>query len=263
MAEGEVDIQSQMRVQNVSIATVLAGYGVWESDIFKLNRGQSRLKGYAASDVNGVLVVQRDNKSWEPNLEDRYPLEVLPQAPDKCFFYNASSAAYTDETLDAGGFGQNDVYLPPQEPIAGDILYIGSYNRICKLKVDVGTASANISENIQAIEVYNGSWTPVSGLTDNSSKFANLGENYVTFTFPGTQSQVAVNGSYTMYWARIRNTSCSMIGTKPVANQIWVYPLGSVDFELPGYAYNRLVYTNTSATAQSYFRAVSFAEVIA
>jgi len=262
MATGEVDLQSQRRVENVSTATALPGYGVWQSDIFKLQRGQSRMKGYAVSDVNGVLVVQRDNKSWEPNLEMRYDVNVKPQVPDRVFFYNTSSAAYTDETLDAGGFGTNDVYLPPQEPVAGDILYIGSYMRIAKLKVDVGTAGENISENVQSVECYNGSWSPVSGLTDNTSLFANLGENYVTFTFPVDQAQVAVNGSYTMYWLRIRNTSCSMIGTKPLANQIWIYSLAAAVFDLPGYTYNRLVYTNTSADAQSYFRAVSFAEVM-
>ena len=47
MATGEVDLQSQRRVENVSTATGLAAYGVWESSIFTLNRGQSRLKGFA------------------------------------------------------------------------------------------------------------------------------------------------------------------------------------------------------------------------
>ncbi|MCK4330294.1 hypothetical protein KAX02_10670, partial [candidate division WOR-3 bacterium] len=179
-----VDIRKNYKTVFLNTSVTLHAYEVLESSIFNLKRAENKLVGFAVSDVNGRLEIQQSNGSWMPDVISSFDLNISQVGVNKCFFYNVSGSIYKDETNDINASVLNGVNLPPLNPIPGDIIYLGSYIRCNKFKLNIGTAAANISNSLFKHEYYNGSWKTVAHVLDNTSDFVNLGSNFISFDMP-------------------------------------------------------------------------------
>lgn len=115
----------------------------------------------------------------------------------------------TDETTEANSPTTDDMTLTPAVPVVNDAYYFGHNEEFSRMKVDVSTVGAN-----QTItwEYWNGSWTALSGVTDDTSSFTASGENTISWTLPNDWADTTVNsqGPYRYVRARV-----SAIGMSP------------------------------------------------
>jgi len=150
---------------------------------------------------------------------------------DKVWFYNAETAAYTDETDDAKYSDPadvatlNDVMLPPQQTTtSGDAVYIGGNQKFKAIQFYLTTPGV-YSDITIAWEYWNGTaWASLT-VTDETNGFTETKEPVleVTFTPPADWATTDVNG-VTAYWVRAIATlgAAPSITTAPLAAQIWV-----------------------------------------
>jgi len=150
---------------------------------------------------------------------------------DKVFFYNANTAAYTDETEDARFSDPtspetlDDVLLPPQQTAtAGDAIYFGGNQKFKAIQIYLTTPGVYSGITI-VWEYWNGtSWATLT-VTDETNGFTNTMEKLleVTFTPPADWAKTTVNG-VEAYWVRaVASFGASpSISTPPKASQLWV-----------------------------------------
>lgn len=99
--------------------------------------------------------------------------------------YNANTTVFVDETTDINDTDVNDVLLPPiQITTQGDCIYLGDSAIFNGVTINVGTAGHYTNVTI-TWQYWNGAWTPLTGITDNTNGFKNSGTNTVNFTTPG------------------------------------------------------------------------------
>ena len=113
----------------------------------------------------------------------------------------------TDETTEANSPTTNDMTLTPAVPVVNDAYYFGHNEEFERLKVDVSTAGVN-----QTItwEYWNGAWTALSGVVDDTSSFTTSGENTVSWTLPGDWADTTVNSQGPFRYVRARVSAIGM-----------------------------------------------------
>jgi len=154
--------------------------------------------------------------------KQRYQLAYIHM--DSVQFYNADTAAYTDETSDAATSTADDVYLPPQQATTeGDAIYFGADYKFSEVRINVTTAG-DYSDITIEWEYWNGSaWASLT-VTDNTNGFTVSGTNEVTFTPPADWAKTEVNG-VRAYYIRARATfgASPSITTAPLAGEVWCW----------------------------------------
>jgi hypothetical protein len=129
--------------------------------------------------------------------------------------------AFTDYTTASNNSTTADVFFVPATPAVNDAWYVGS---------DTPFTDAFIKFSTQGVgtwtitwEYYNGSWTALTGVTDNTTGFKAV-TTYpvnVTWTMPTDWTTVSIN-SVTKYYVRGRVSAYTAITTRPVGTQVWV-----------------------------------------
>lgn len=137
----------------------------------------------------------------------------------KAYMYEAG-VGYTDETTDLADTGAGDVQLLPNPLSQNDAFYFGADQEFDTMKLEI--SQAGDYDGTLRWEYYNGAWTALSDVTDNTSGFeAAPGTNTITWTMPSDWEQVAVNGT-TKYWVRAAMiTAAPVIRTTPLATEGW------------------------------------------
>lgn len=124
----------------------------------------------------------------------------------------------TDETTEANSSTTNDMTLTPTTPATGDAYYWGTPEEPQGLKINVSDASTDTGQTI-TWEYWNGAWTALTGVTDNTNSFQNSGLNYVTWTQPGDWATTTVNSQGPYYYLRARVSAVG--GTPEQARGRW------------------------------------------
>lgn len=110
---------------------------------------------------------------------------------------------FTDETTNANSATTDDVNLLPASPVANDAYYFGHAEEFPRIKIDV--TDGNGTGSTITWEYWNGSsWTALSGVTDGTSNFENVGENIVSWTVPGNWTATTVNSQGPYKYVRAR-----------------------------------------------------------
>lgn len=123
----------------------------------------------------------------------------------------------TDETTASNNATADDMTLVPATPAVNDAYYFGSKYQFESLDVFVSTVGATF---VVAWEYYNGSWTALSGVIDQTNNFRNSGRNRVHFTWPTDWATTTVNSQGPFYFVRARVTTGG--GTQATGQQSWV-----------------------------------------
>ena len=146
---------------------------------------------------------------------------LIANAVNYCQNFNANTAVYTDETADINNATANDVLLPPQQiTTLGDATYFGDAAKFGRIRLNVGTAKA-VTGGAFAWQYWNGAWTAIPGITDDTNFFGTAGTNNITFSPPADWATTAING-VTKYWIRaVVTTLPTAITTAPLGTQGW------------------------------------------
>ena len=111
------------------------------------------------------------------------------------------NGSFTDETGEANSSSTGDMNLLPTTPVVSQDAYLFGHNeQFSALKVEVSTAGTG-TYGIQW-QYWNGAWTNLSGVTDNTNSFKNLGENKIIYTLPGDWATTTINGQGPLYYVR-------------------------------------------------------------
>ena len=125
----------------------------------------------------------------------------------------------TNETTAVQNATANDMTLLPTVPELNDAYYFGHDYIWDYLTLNIGTSGAGVWTITW--EYWNGSWTALSGVTDNTVGFkGTTGNKTVTFTRPGDWTTTAVN-AITKYWIRGRVSAYTSVITQPKGTQAW------------------------------------------
>ena len=127
-----------------------------------------------------------------------------------------SFTVFTDEAKDET---TDDVDLLPATPVTNDAFYFGDVNfPFESITINISTAMATSTIVWEYWD--GGSWTALSGVTDDTDDFTTSGKNLVSYTLPTDWATVSVDGD-TAYWIRARQDHVSPSG-QPLAEQIWL-----------------------------------------
>ena len=159
--------------------------------------------------LNESLADSSGNVSFSLNYEaafDPSGLDVIVRARQQGL-PNAAIAddggVFTDETTNANSATTDDVNLLPASPVANDAYYFGHAEEFPRIKIDI--TDGNGTGSTITWEYWNGSsWTALSGVTDGTSNFENVGENIVSWTVPGDWTATTVNSQGPYKYVRAR-----------------------------------------------------------
>src|SRR3990167_5324639 len=123
--------------------------------------------------------------------------------------YNANTTTYTYEVTDINDTDASDVALPPiQATTAGDAIYLGHSSTFTGVTLVLGT-KGTYSDITITWQYWNGAWTTISDIVDNTSAFSAVAGTYtINFRDPIDNEDWAttdVNGT-TKYWIRAVTT---------------------------------------------------------
>lgn len=109
---------------------------------------------------------------------------------------------FTDETSEANSAAANDMTLFPAVPVAGvDRYNFGSDAKFASIDINVGTVGTGTYTVVW--EYFNGSiFTPLSGVTDDTTNFKTSGTNTVSFTVPSDWVVTTINGQGPFFYIR-------------------------------------------------------------
>lgn len=122
--------------------------------------------------------------------------------------------SYVDETTDFNDTDANDVDPFPATEAADDSIMIGSTEEFTELKINTGTVGVG---GTVSWEYWNGAWTALTGVVDNTTGFTASGEKTVRWSLPTDWVAVAINGSATLFYVRAKVTG--VYSTNPVLTQ--------------------------------------------
>ncbi len=135
---------------------------------------------------------------------------------------NSGAPDYVDITINCNDSGASDAQPFPNTAAANDAVYFGRLVGLpADLSINVGTAG--VGTYTVTWEYWNGSWTALSGVTDNTTGFTVAGVSTVIYTDPTDAVAVAVNGSQDLYWIRGRISAFTSMTTNPKLSQIGEY----------------------------------------
>ncbi|MDD2904515.1 MAG: proton-conducting transporter membrane subunit [Syntrophales bacterium] len=106
-------------------------------------------------------------------------------------------------------------------PNVGDAYYFGWATEM-PIKYDVNVGTAGTGTWTVTWEYYNGSWTALSGLVDNTVGFTAVGTNSVYWTKPTDATKTTLL-SIEAFWVRARISSYTSMGVQALGTQAWVY----------------------------------------
>jgi len=135
------------------------------------------------------------------------------------------NGVFTDQTGQSNSATAADMNLLPATPVVNQDSYIfGHHEQFSGLKINVSTAGTG--GFTITWQYWNGAWTNLSGVTDDTSSFSVSGTNYVTWTLPGDWATTTINSQGPFYFVRARYT----------AGTVTVTPLGrSVTLDVTRY----------------------------
>lgn len=117
------------------------------------------------------------------------------------------NGVFTDETTAANSTTTADMNLLPGTPVVNEDRYqIGHSEKFGGLLMGVSTAGTG-GFTITWEYWDGGSWTALSGVTDNTSSFSVLGENKVTWTIPGDWATRTDNSQGPFFYVRAAYTA--------------------------------------------------------
>lgn len=130
--------------------------------------------------------------------------------------------SFSDETTDANDAGNNDVNLFPATPAIGDYCVFGYEEPFEQLSFDNANGTQGVG-GVMVWEYWNGSWTALSSVIDNTSHFNNakLDEVVVHWAIPTDWAASVINGSSSLYYVRARATTKH--STVPVYDEVNVH----------------------------------------
>jgi len=136
-------------------------------------------------------------------------------------------STFTDETADSNSITANDIQFFPVVPVANDAFYLGDNAPFNEFTVNVGTAG--VGTYTVTWQYWNGSaWTAVSGLTDGTNAFKNVGTNTVVFTRPTNWARRTDGGVNKFYLRALRDGGTET--TRPLGTQVEIPGDVRVDF---------------------------------
>ena len=128
----------------------------------------------------------------------------------------------TDYTTEINNATPNDVQLLPVCTngglVVGDAFYFGLDQVWDQLWLDIGVAG--VGNYALAHEYWNGAWTGLSGVVDNTSEFTIAGKHNIKWTRPGDWALTTVN-ALNLYWMRARVITVVTYTTQPLGTQGW------------------------------------------
>lgn len=127
------------------------------------------------------------------------------------------NGTFTDQTTAANSSTVDDINLLPATPVVNQDRYIiGHPTQFNKLNLDISTpGSGGFTITWQ---YWNGAWTNLSGVTDNTQSFLNPGEATVSWTMPGDWATTTINSQGPYYYVRAAYTS-GTVTQSPVARK--------------------------------------------
>lgn len=128
-----------------------------------------------------------------------------------------SSNLYTDETVDFGDAGSDDVPLLPDPPVVGDATYFGHATaKFPRLDIDLSTAGDWVGTG--EWQYWDGAqWSALDDVVDGSSNFeAAAGVVSVSYTEPEDWAKNTVD-NVLAYWIRYSVTAVTSMATQPLA----------------------------------------------
>ena len=126
------------------------------------------------------------------------------------------NGVFTDYTIEAASYLRDDISVSLVS--AEDYIYVGYKKPINSLYIDLSTVAAQGAINV---EYYNGSWTSVSGLFDDSRGFSRNG--FISWNRDLVNDQETTVNSQTMYWYRLKpdaNATIVLTGLNLVFNDL-------------------------------------------
>lgn len=120
-------------------------------------------------------------------------------------FFTDQTAFARDQTL------VNDARLLPPVPVAADAHYAGGLALYGRLRYLISTAGATY---VGVWEYWNGAWTTIPGMVDDTSSFQVAGWNDATFTPPNDWVTTTINGQGPFYYTRLRVTTGGGTGAR-------------------------------------------------
>jgi hypothetical protein len=124
------------------------------------------------------------------------------------------NAAYTDQTTAANSTTTADMTILPTTPVVNEDGYIFGHNeQFGGLKVDLSTAG--VGGGTITWQYWNGAWTNLTGVVDESNSFANAGLSKITWTIPGDWVDTTINSQGPFRYVRARFTA-GAFSTAPV-----------------------------------------------
>lgn len=127
--------------------------------------------------------------------------------------------SFTDETTDAGDNGADDVLPLPTTPATNDAFYIGDGDIFDRVSQEITTAG--VGTWTITWEYYNGSWTALSNVVDNTTGFTVAGLKVLSYDLPTDWQDVSVNGT-TKKWIRGRVSAFTSITTQPKIGRLGI-----------------------------------------
>jgi len=127
--------------------------------------------------------------------------------------------SFTDETTPANESTVDDVNLFPATPVASDAFYMGQASIFERVLLDittVGTGTYTLD-----LQYWNGAWTTIPGVVDDTSDFKTTGLNDITFTAPTDWVKNTVNSQGPFFFIRAVGDAGTYTAT-PLAGQIYM-----------------------------------------
>ena len=129
--------------------------------------------------------------------------------------------AFTDETTEATNDTIDDVTLLPAAPAANDAYYIGKNSLFNSVTFNISTAGVG-TWTINWEYWDGGSWSALSGVTDETSGYTVVGKNNVHFDIPNDWATTTVNAQGPFYYIRGRVLPFTAITTQPLGARICI-----------------------------------------
>ena len=133
--------------------------------------------------------------------------------------------AFTDYTTEANEATADDVVILPAAPAENDAFYVGYTYRFTKIQVNTSTVA---TDGAVTWEYYNGAWTALTAVVDNTDSFQTTGLQTVAFTLPWDWTTTTINSQGPYYYVRAR---VSTAGTSTALGQQCLIGVGPVDVD--------------------------------
>jgi len=176
-------------VANETVGTVTTGDVILEQLADSNGEASTNITYQGAFDPSGLDIITRVRSSGLPTaaIQD-------------------DNGVFTDETTAANSAVTADMNLLPVTPVVNQDNYIfGHAEKFGKLKLDINTAGTG--GFTITWQYWNGAWTNLTGVTDDTNSFSTISVNYVEWTIPGDWVTTTINSQGPYYYIRAAYTA--------------------------------------------------------